>query len=199
VLRWPGGSFLAALPLMAEGWLVNPQAYAAYADTMHGYLLGLVCFFLGFIIISAGDAFWPAVMRIRWPALGIAFLLYLVRLRGFALQGPGWLVALESWCWMLGVLGLAAGNLNRRSDLLRYLSTAVYPVYIVHLPVQFALATYLIPLPLPALTKYALLLGGTFGISFLIYEFVLRRIRWLRPLFGLRLGARETAPRRSGR
>ena len=185
--RRPGGLFLAVLPFLAEAWLVNPQQYAAYSETLHGYLLGSVCFFMGFVFIATGDAFWPAVARVRWPALGVAFALFLVRLAGYELEGPAWMVAVESTCWMLGLLGLGAHSLNRPSALLRYLSAAVYPVYIVHLPVQFALAYYLLPLPLPALPKYVLLLGGTFGVSFLLYELVLRRLRWLRPLFGMKL------------
>jgi hypothetical protein len=32
-----------------------------------------------------------------------------------------------------------------------------------------------------------LLLAGTFGVSLLLYEYALRRLKWLRPLFGMKL------------
>jgi hypothetical protein len=60
-------------------------------------------------------------------------------------------------------------------------------VYIVHLPIQFAICYFLLPLSLPAWWKLALLLVGTFGMSLLLYERVLRRLKWIRPLFGMKL------------
>ena len=74
------------------------------------------------------------------------------------------------------------------SAALRYLTQAVFPVYILHQTVIVVLAHNLQPLglrpaaegPLLVLTTFALCLGG--------FELV-RRVGWLRPLFGL---GRET-------
>jgi len=149
--------------------------------------MGLLCFFMGFVFISVQDDFWPSVARIRWVALVPAVSIYLVRFLVFEFQGvPPWLTAFESWSWMLTILGFGSLYLNRPSRLLAYLSKAVYPVYIVHLPVQFTICYFLFPLPLTAYMKLALLLAGTFGVSFLLYEFVLRRLKWIRPLFGIK-------------
>ena len=186
-IRWPLGLFLFALPLMLEAWLVNPEFFALYVDTLHGWLLGLICFFLGFVFISVQEDFWPAAQRNRWVALAIAVTLYLVRLLFFEPQGPNWLTGLESMSWMLALLGFGSLYLNKPSRGLGYLSRAVYPVYIIHLPVQFAIAYFLLPLELPAYVKLLVLLIGTFGVSLLLYEFVLRRLKWVRPLFGMKL------------
>ena len=188
VIRWPLGLFLLALPLVVEAALVNPEYFSVYVDTVHGWLLGLICFFLGFVFICRQDVFWPAVARIRWVALAVACSLYVVRLLVFRLQQePNALIAFESMCWMLAVLGFASLHLDRPSRILGYCSKAVYPVYIVHLPVQFTAAYVLLPLPLPAWVKLLVLLLGTFGISLALYEFVLRRLKWIRPLFGMKL------------
>jgi peptidoglycan/LPS O-acetylase OafA/YrhL len=136
----------------------------------------------------AQDVFWPAVVRIRWVALAVALSLYLVRLLIFELQGElAWLTALESMSWMLAILGFGSLYLNKPSRSLSYLGKAVYPVYIVHLPVQFTTAYFLLPLPLSAYLKLTVLLAGTFGFSILLYEYVLRRLKWIRPLFGVKL------------
>jgi peptidoglycan/LPS O-acetylase OafA/YrhL len=173
---------------MLEAWLVDPEFFSVYVDNVHGWLLGLICFFLGFVFISAQDVFWPAVERIRWPALVAAFSVYLVRLLVFELQGePAWMAAFESMSWMLAAIGFGARYLNRASRLLAYLSKAVYPVYIVHFPVQFVIAYFLLPTGLSAYAKLALLLAGTFGICLFLYEFILRRMKWIRPLFGIKL------------
>jgi hypothetical protein len=186
-LRRPWVIFAAALPLMAEAWLMNPEHFASY-PTPHGHFLGAVCFALGIIFVSLKDDFWRAVQKVRRSALAMAVLLFLVRLFAFELQGtPKPLVAFESMCWMLAILGYASTHLNKPSDSLAYFSKAVYPVYIIHFPIQYAISYYLMPVALPAILKLGILLIGTFGACLLVYEFVLRRLKWVRPLFGMKL------------
>lgn len=188
VISWRFGLFLFAIPMMIEAWLVNPTSFATYVENAHGWLLGLICFIMGLLFISVKDVFWPAVVRIRWNALVIALSLYLVRLFIFELQGaPNWLIAFESICWMFTILGFGSVYLNKPSPSLRYFSKAVYPVYIVHMPVQFIIAYFLLSLQLSAFIKFIILLAGTFGISILLYELILRRLKWIRPLFGMKL------------
>ena len=188
IMGWPLGLFLFALPLMLEAWLVDPEYFSVYVDNLHGWLLGLICFFLGFVFISTQDVFWPAVEKIRWFALAVGLSLFLARLLVFELQGEqSWLVGLESMSWMLAVIGFGTRYLNRPSRTLSYLNKAVYPVYIVHMPVQLAFAYLLLPTELSAYSKLALLMAGTFGTSLLLYEFGLRRMKWVRPLFGIKM------------
>ena len=131
----------------------------------------MICFVTGFVFVSLKDVFWWAAESVRRGALVVAFLLYLVRLVVFQLEGePSILTAFESMSWMLA-----------------YFSKAVYPVYIVHLPLQYFFSYYIIPLSLPAAMKVVLLLVLTFGGSLTLYEFALKRIKWVRPLFGLKL------------
>lgn len=187
LVQLPGGIFLFALPLIVEALLVNPVEYVTYADTAHGFWLGLVCFFIGFLFISLKDEFWQRVIKLRGVALLLAFSGYVWRFSAYQLVGvPNGFIALESMLWMLAILGFGANNLNRPSPQLVYWNTAVYPVYILHLPIQFLLALLILPLALPAELKLLLLLAGTLGGSLLLYELVLKRVRWLRPFFGLK-------------
>jgi hypothetical protein len=189
ICRWRFGLFLFALPLMAEAWLLNPATFEAYAMTPYGFGLGMVCFFTGFLFILLKEDFWQAIARVRWLALGLAVGLYLVRLLVFELAAaPHWLIAFESMSWMLAILGHGSVYLNKSSTSLAYFSNAVYPVYILHMPVQFCLSYFLFPLSLPAIVKLIILLAATFGASLLIYEFVIRRLKWIRPMFGMKLG-----------
>jgi surface polysaccharide O-acyltransferase-like enzyme len=188
VVQHPLGLFVFALPMMVEARLSNPAYFSLYLDNVHGWLMGLICFFTGFVFVSLQDVFWPAVGRIRWVALATASSLYGIRLSLLGLENElVWLTALESMSWMLAALGFGSLHLNRPSRSLGYLSRAVYPVYIVHLPVQFSIAYFLLPIALPAHLKLTVLLVGTFGISLLLYEFALRRAKWIRPLFGMKL------------
>ncbi len=136
---------------MLEAWLVNPDEFVTYAETTHGFMLGLVCFLTGFLFVSLQDTFWNALTEVRSLAVAFALIMYLVRWFHFQFQGvPNGLIALESMLWMLAILGFGAIYLNRPSRALEYLNTAVYPVYIVHMPVQFLLALLVLPLPLAA-------------------------------------------------
>ncbi len=187
VLRFRGGILLAAVPLIVESLIIRPTDFPSYAATSHGFWLGIVCFFVGFTFVSTPDAFWRAVGRIRTISLSIAVVLYIVRLVVLQLQHiPPGLEAFESMNWMLAILGFASRHLNVPSEKLSRYSRAVYPVYIIHLPVQFALATVILLLPVPAPVLLLLLLGGTFSISYLIYALLLDQSNWIRPLFGMK-------------
>jgi len=188
ILSQSFGIFMIALPIMVEAWLVNPQSFPTYTNTPHGFWLGMICFFIGFIFISLKEVFWQAVAKIGRIAIGMASLFYLVRFFVFHFTGtPILLIAFESMCWMLAIFGYASQHLNKPSGSLTYLSKAVYPVYIIHMPVQYCISYYLLPLQLSALLKLFLLLAGTFGVSLFLYEYVIRRLTWIRPLFGMKL------------
>ena len=134
ILKFPAALYLFTLPFIIEVVLVAPpQGFASYANTPHGFWLGLLAFFTGFIFISMGEIFWLAVKRIKIIALSLAIPLYLVRLLVFQLEGPFFLTVIESWSWLFAIFGFCATYLNKPSSMLSYLSKAVYPVYILHM------------------------------------------------------------------
>ena len=186
LFRLPLGILLVAIPVVLEAAVINPDDFPAYAETAHGFWLGFICFVSGFMFILLGQNFWLAVKRHRFITLGLAATLYALRLLYFELDAPNALTGFESMSWMLAILGFGAQHLNKPSKALHYLSEAVYPVYIIHMPIQYALSVYLIPLDISAPFKLVLLLAGTFAASFLLFE-ILKRLKWIRPLFGMKL------------
>jgi len=102
---------------------------------------------------------WAAAARLRWPALAIA-LAALVGMRwlladlgGFQAlpewAKPLWLAlgALRQWAPLVAVLGFARVHLHGRDGpLLRKLTEAVFPLYIVHQTVIVVAGHYLAPL-----------------------------------------------------
>lgn len=182
-----GGLFLLALPVAVEAVLVNPEHFSSYAKTPHGFWLGMICFISGYAFISIGNAFWNAVERDRLIVLALAILFYLVRLFPLEFEGHPSLTALESMCWMLAIFGYGSSFLNKPSRKLTYFSKAVYPVYIVHMPIQYAFSYFIIPTALPATLKLVFIWAATFGGSLAVYEYVIKRLKWIRPLFGVKL------------
>jgi peptidoglycan/LPS O-acetylase OafA/YrhL len=182
----PGGPLLISLFFAVEALVVKPQLFAMYAETWHGFFLGLLAFFFGFLFVYSGKTFWQTVLRWRWLYIGLAAVLYSIRYFVFATEAPGYLMAIESNCWIFGVFGLGYKYLNRPSSILSYLSQAAYPVYIIHMFVLYAGAMFILPLDMPVFLKFIAITVFTIIVSYLIYEFILRRVVFLRPLFGLK-------------
>jgi len=93
---------------------------------------------------------------------------------------------LNFWSWIIAIFGYSAKYLNRKSSVLKYCNEAVYPFYILHQTVTIVLAYFLMEKDWGLGMKFLLLSGGTFFVSWVLYEFVIRRIKFLRPLFGLK-------------
>jgi hypothetical protein len=154
ILKQPFALYIFTIPFILEAELmVGPwDDFSTYAGTSHGYLLGIMTFFTGFIFISIGNLFWRPVEKIKKVSLIIAIILYIIRLFIFELKSPTFLIVIESWSWLFSIFGFGSIFLNKPSGLLQYLSKAVYPVYILHM-VFMNLAAYLV-LSQPVRTDY---------------------------------------------
>ncbi len=186
VMSHPGGPLLISLFFVAEVMLVKPQLFALYAQTWHGFFNGLLAFFFGFLLVYSGKEFWQTVMKWKWLYVAFAVILYGIRYVFFATEAPGYLMAIESNCWIFGVFGFGYTYLNKPSKTLSYLSQAAYPVYILHMFILYAGALFILPLEIPILLKFIGIVAFTGLTCYLMYEFIIRRIGFLRPLFGLK-------------
>lgn len=185
--------FVLAIPYVAETLLIPRNfPYALFVGSLHGLVCGLISFSLGFAFLVIGEPFWRAVVRLKWLCLGLALVLFTVRLTLYIrTQGPGpnWLTAIESINWIYAVFGLGNSYLSRPSPLFAYLSKAVLPVYVIHMAVLYSVAVIVLPWGVPANLKLALISGFTVFGCFVIYEFLIRRLRFLHPWFGILHGA----------
>jgi peptidoglycan/LPS O-acetylase OafA/YrhL len=186
LFRNPLGLLLVILPFMIEALVVNPETYETYYMTLHGFLLGLLAFLFGFIIILSGNSFWTTVSKWRWLLLVVAVSLFLLRFFNYELKAPNYLLAVESNVWIFSLFGFGYKYLNRPGKTLRYLSQGAYPIYIIHM-IFLYIGTYLVvPLDLSTVVKFLLVVLISFLGCFIFYELVIRRIGLLRPLFGLK-------------
>jgi glucan biosynthesis protein C len=190
----PLGMLFIVACFMAEALVVKPESYEMYAMTLHGLLLGLLAFLFGFLVVFSGNGFWNMVVSWRWVLLFLAALLYVIRLKVFDLQAPLYYSAMESCAWIFTVFGLARRYLNRPGPALSYLSQAAYPVYILHMIFLYLGSYLLFPMNISAWLKFILVVAFTFTGCFTTYELI-RRVRVLRPLFGLKAATgRNKAP-----
>ncbi len=182
----PFGLLLVNIFFAVEVIILQPKPFAVYAETWHGFFIGLLAFFFGFLFMYVGKPFWQNVVKWRWLYVGIAAILFTIRFVMYATEGPGYLTVVESNCWIFAVFGFCHKYLNKPSKTLSYLSKAAYPVYIVHMLVLYLAALFILPYQLPAYLSFIMITVLTFVGCFIMYELLIKRIPFIKPLFGLK-------------
>lgn len=146
---------------------------------------------------ARSEAFWSAIGRIWKPAAVVAVPLAaaivvarvniaeLRQIDGFW-AAMGILRAVYAWLVIIALLGLARTFLSWKSSWLGYLTEAVFPWYILHQTIIVMVGYAMIGSGLPLWLEATLILVATLGGCILLHECVIRRIWWLRPLFGLK-------------
>lgn len=134
------------------------------------------------------------VKRMRWFALGAAFATYIFLATYFTVHAvsapPEWLrylqrvlFATNQWCAIVAVFGFAQTLLNRDSALRRYLSSAIFPIYLFHQTVIIVVAAWLVPFRMNTWIEAAVLVSSAVLLSVILYECG-RRVPILRVLIG---------------
>ena len=189
-LNHPLKLMLFTIPFIAATMLVNPESYAMYAYTLNGYVLGLLAFLFGYIIVYSGDVFWETVFKWKWAFFLLGLVLYIIRVITFDMESPLYLMSIETIVWIYAILGIGYTYLNFSNRYLTYLSEAAYPVYIVHWLFIHLASLWLFPLDISPWLKLMGVIVITFAGSMALYHFVIRNVNVLRPLFGLKLKQR---------
>ena len=164
-----------------------------HADYATAFLIGL--------LLARQESVWRDVERQRWVALAVAaacFTAFILVYAGVFPRSPmlrwiaGSAYGCYQWIAMAAVLGFARRHLTADGPVRRYLTDAIFPFYIVHQTAIIMIAHMLRGSGLSAGSEAAIVISGTALTCFVTYEIV-RRISWLRPLFGLRTELRSPA------
>jgi glucans biosynthesis protein C len=185
VFSSPLGLVIVIGAFIMEAILVNPNPYEMYAFTWHGFFLGLLAFFFGFCFVLSGIGFWSMMLKWRWAFVLVAAALFTYRLLQFQMRVPTYQLSIESNFWIFAVFAFAFRYLNRPSEALNYLSQAAYPVYILHMIFLFLGSFFIFKLNIAVQLQFVLVLLFTVVASFAFYEYIIRRVNFVRPLFGL--------------
>lgn len=179
-----------------------PSTHALF-DDWYNHALFAGVYLLGFWLAHAAS-FWEAIERQRWVALGLAIAVFAswaalrsVRDGDLPLKlYAGFAYGFYQWLCIVAVLGFARRWLTKDSAARRYLTDAIFPYYIVHQTAIIVIAHALRGSALSVGTEAAVIIGGTAAACIVTFEIV-RRVGWLRPLFGLKAEtARSAMPMR---
>ena len=190
------GLYIFILPLYLLEAFMEPffEVTHALIDDWFNFSFSLLLFFYGFLLIATGEVFWVSLQRIRKKALLFGIFAFSLQVGIWLFLEDGYLVhfteaflkVVNVWSWILVLFAYAAKFLNQSSEKLAYANRAVYPFYILHQTITIVIAYYLMNLNWGFFPKAIILIIGTFGLSWLIYDLVILRINFLHPLFGLK-------------
>ncbi len=199
-----GGFFLFVIPIMLARLILQPlfPEYTSWAD----FSFFLLYFIYGYIIYS-DDRFMNVVQR-DWKLALIGGIGSTVAMIGIAAvleaSQPGkvyewyvnrdipgfyvtWiLISINSWSWVVVALHVARKKLDFRNKWLEYGQEAILPFYVFHQLIIFIFAFYILKWDAAILPKLTALLLISFVVTMLLHEFVIKRLKPMRALFGMK-------------
>lgn len=179
---------------LALFWLVIPLALMAAIDVLGDknpfYYFAVFC--LGYLLIT--DPRYPAALKRDAPvALAVGLLFAVLRQVwqphfatwslpwiGYELMGQA-----TRWLLVLALLGWGQRGLQGGGRALRYLSEAVFPFYLLHLPITTLVGYFAIRLEMPIGVNYLLIVVVSTLLTFGVYELT-RRVAVMRFLLGMK-------------
>ena len=188
------GPYLFILPLFITELLVSTSPETIGRQSFGGWspLTYLVFFVVGFLLVTDGR-YGPAIQKIRFISLASSLLTIVA---GYILlvemdlpeSNPLYLLirVTNSWCWILTFIGFASRHLNFTNHFLKYANEAVLPFYILHQTVIVTIGYFIREWSWPIIPKYVFLATTSFILIMVMVEFVVKRVKLLRYLFGMK-------------
>jgi len=155
-----------------------------------------VLWFLTGYVIAKSASIWRALQSGRWVLLGLVFILASV----LTLTWNNWDAISEAETWLfparvgrvlyftvmiLCLLAWAQALASKNWRGLTYLTEAIFPYYILHQTIIVMAGFWLTRQGLGVWTEFSALMAATI-IGCVIGHEIIRRVPWLRPLFGLK-------------
>lgn len=166
---------LYAIPILEDK---NPFAYL--------FVVCIGCLF------ATDNRYLKALSRDKWIYTSLSvliFIMYFIRkpFLGDGMSGyyvTGVIYIFSRILPAFALIGIGNSYLNKKSRLLSYLSSAGYPIYIIHLLIVTAVGYLIIQLPILPIGKVLLIISISYILCFFLYE-LLRRTRYIGILFGI--------------
>jgi hypothetical protein len=158
--------------------------------------------FLLFAFVAAkSERIWQIIDQLFLPALILVVLLAAWQLFVWSLSEADirdvpfldiiavahmMVVPIYAWSCILVAFGLVRRFANKPSPTLSYMTEAIFPWYILHQTFIVIFGFWLTRQGLPPVLEFALITALTLASCLVVHEYIIRRSRFLRPLFGLK-------------
>lgn len=188
---------LWALPLMFAEVLLKPYSLGVQniVQDLAKFTFYFLIYIYGFRIASDGSS-WEKIKSQKYTYIGLVMcsftLIYCLRASGAGLGESSFhhfYIAIRSfntWLCILSLIGLSATYFNFNHPWLFSLNRAILPMYMLHQTAIIIIGYQVIPLAIPPVFKWILIVIFSFLASWLFYRSVIVRSRPLAFLFGLK-------------
>lgn len=202
----PGMIYIFALPPTVIYLILKPVSpmYNDWADFFNWILV----FISGYIIYSRNE-FLQAIVKHTYPALVTAIISFGtcvgLMASGSALEWyerPDYsfgcmffyiLWVINSWSWIFFFLGIGTKFLNLKNKLLSYASEAVLPFYLLHQTIILLVGYVVVQWNAGMFIKFIVVTIGSLILTVGLYEFLVRRLPFMRYIFGMKPLKRSNA------
>lgn len=202
-----GGILLFVIPLTLVRVAIQP--FFPEEHSWLDFVYSFVFFVMGYVIYS-DTRFLTVIRRDRWLLLACG----LAGMMGGGAMGAiagdelfEWTssfvmpwspivmltFALTAWGWALFVLDLARAHWDKPSRWLDYGNESIMPFYLFHQPVIIVLAFYVVQWNTGILPKMIVVVFGSFVLTMVAYEALIRRVKPFRAAFGMKPKIRASA------
>jgi peptidoglycan/LPS O-acetylase OafA/YrhL len=189
------GPYLFIIPVFAMEMLVSLSPDTIGRRDFGGWspLTYLVFFVIGFLL-ATDDRHRRAIESVRYASLALTGLTVAAAYVLLEELAVGWTDPLyllvrsaNAWCWLLTLMGFASRHLNANNRALRYANEAVLPIYVLHQTVIVAIGYFIKDWSWAVPQKYLYLALTSFVVIMVLYEGVVKRVGFLRFLFGMKV------------
>jgi len=104
-------------------------------------------------------------------------------------------VSANAWCWSAFLLFVGMRFLDFTNKWLIYAQEAVLPFFLLHQPVIIVIAYYVVQWNAGIFPKLVTVVIASLLVTLALYEFVIRRVGFLRMVFGMKATAQPSAAR----
>ncbi|KAM3093134.1 acyltransferase family protein [Phormidesmis sp. 146-35] len=198
-LEKPGAIFLPAIPLAIIEGTLRPHwfGFQNLYDDWANVLLYLTYLIYGFVL-SSDDRLEKAIDRHPILSLSLAiigtFILLslsianLLPVRGYSFEYVLYQMfrGVHSWCWVIALLALGQRYLSFNNRFLTYLNQASYPIFLLHQSVLVTISFYVVQWKIGVVEKFLIISTATVVITIVLYDLTIKRLNWIRFLFGLK-------------
>ncbi len=195
-----GAIFLWAVPIAVVAIALDP--FGMLRPSPPESIVRLVMYPLPLVygyLVYAHNGIQQAIIRQRRISLAVVVIFTIVALLisigtaqwGWKFNLPLFIMVMASccllvWSYLLAIFGYGMRYLTFNHRWLSYANEAVLPIYILHQPIILTLGFFIIPLQLPILVKYLIITCLALSISLGCYEYIIRRVNFVRYVFGLK-------------
>ena len=197
--EYRGGILLFILPLLVIQLSLRP--FFPQEHDWADFIFRMSFFVLGYLLF-ADERITGAVRRDWWLllALGTAIVLGLLAMYGVGLPVMTWgvdpsypqfylilsLTTPVAFCYTLTMLFVGMRFLDFTNRWLRYGQEAALPFFVLHQPAIVVIAFLVVQWNMGLLPKLVVVVVSSFVVALGLYELLIRRIRPLRVLFGMK-------------